>query len=139
MNWLNDENQKAYEHLINLQKKDTLDIKDMLFGLYQVEISREIQEQYVFLKHSNLQPSEIKEMQYWEYQMMLDELRDYIEREKEEHDKESGGKDLTKNTAYRQAQKDSRRMGLDPGKAGSGMPKLPNMPSGGFKMPNIKL
>ena len=69
--------------------------------MFQVDITQEIKNQYAFLKHSHLQPSEIVKFPYWEWMMMLDELKDYIDQEKEARDAEEGDGDYKKSSAKR--------------------------------------
>lgn len=71
-------------------------------------------------KHYHIQPSEVERMPFWEYEVLLDAIKQDIKEENERNEKENGKyNNMSPNKMMSQAQKS--------------MPKMPSMPS----MPKI--
>jgi len=136
MSWLSDEHLeliRSFSEYLNNPELSEDKFSERIFGMFQVDLAREIQNQFAFLKHSNLQPSEIKDMFYWEWEMMLKELSEYMEKEKEQQEEQQEQqKGNYKNTReYQDAQK---MMGGGSSSYGN-IPKMGSMPS--FNMPKF--
>ena len=94
-------------------------------SLFQVNITRMIQNKASLAKNFHVQPSEIDRMQYWEYEMFIKELSDMVEQENKQQEEQLDKyhvKDLT----------DPKRMDRM-----TAAPKMPKMPSFG-SMPTTK-
>ena len=147
MNWLKDD--KTIDLFETILKGNFIDreenFRNLLFGQFQIDYQKEIQHQFIYLKYTNLQPSEIKEMMYFEWQMMLEELKDYMDKEKEEREKQESGTTSYRNTKeYQDAQKSMKGMGggnINPSNmkmpSGSNLSGYKGLNGGGFKMPKL--
>lgn len=94
-------------------------------SLFQVNITRMIQNKASLAKNFHVQPSEIDRMQYWEYEMFIKELSDLVEQENKQQEEQLDKyhvKDLT----------DPKRVDRM-----TAAPKMPKMPSFG-SMPTTK-
>ena len=94
-------------------------------SLFQVNITRMIQNKASLAKNFHVQPSEIDRMQYWEYEMFIKELSDLVEQENKQQEEQLDKyhvKDLT----------DPKRMDRM-----TATPQMPKMPSFG-SMPTMK-
>ena len=94
-------------------------------SLFQVNITRMIQNKASLAKNFHVQPSEIDRMQYWEYEMFIKELSDLVEQENKQQEEQLDKyhvKDLT----------DPKRMDRR-----TATPQMPKMPSFG-SMPTMK-
>ncbi len=145
-NWLNEDYQEQLKAIEEKLKENASGdaAENLIFGLFQVDLKKEIEHQFVYLKYAGLQPSQIKEMAYWEWQMMLEELNDYMEKEKEAREKEEGKQNTNYKSSkeYKDAQSSMKGMGVDPGRistsgASGSLPRIGNLNSGGFKMPKL--
>ena len=137
MNWLSDSHLEFVK--IYLEYKSNPEItedshKNSIFGMFQVDLEREIKNQFAYLKHSNLQPSEIKDMVYWEWELMLKELEEYIKEEKEQREKEKEEEGSYKDTKEYQRAKSMMGMGSN---FGSSIPKIGSFGGTSIKMPNF--
>ena len=97
----------------------------MVMSLFQVNITRMIQNKASLAKNFHVQPSEIDRMQYWEYEMFIKELSDLVEQENKQQEEQLDKyhvKDLT----------DPKRMDRM-----TATPQMPKMPSFG-SMPTMK-
>ena len=71
---------------------------------------------------------------------MIDNLKDFVEKEKEAQEKQDGKGTSYKNTKeYKEASGFMKQSGVDPSSMGSGggIPKLPSGFGGGFKLPSF--
>lgn len=146
MSWLNDSNQDTLQKYFDYKEAHTEDYEfdNQIFTLLQVDLGKAIKEQYVALKYCGLQPSALIEMPYYEWQMMLEEIKENMEQEKEAHEKEEG-KQSTRyqdSKEYKQAQGSMKGMGMDTNRfsgtnMSSNLPRMGNMNSSGFKMPKF--
>ena len=150
--WLSDEHLKyteSYYKYVEELENNPDKILNLVFGLFQIDLDKHIEQEFVILKYAGLQPSCIETMRYWEWQIWLDKMSEYMEKEKEAKEKEEG---KTSNTSYkdtkeyRDAQSSMKGMGLDPSRisssGGMSSPSLPRIgPMGnmgsGFKMPKL--
>jgi hypothetical protein len=141
ISWLNTNRISEENKLYDLVNNDNLEnFKNNLFKQFQVDLTNEIKSQFYYLKYTNLQPTEIKQFDFWEWQMMLQEMKDYIEKEKEEHDKQNGQNSYKNTGEYKDMMSQMRSYGVDPGsgKATGGRSMMPSNFSGsGLKIPKI--
>ena len=102
-----------------------------IYSMYQVDVRNLVKNKLGIAHEYHIQPSEIDRLQYYEYEIMLDEIKDEQKKEekrqKEEEEKyRDSARTPNMNTIMRQSQ--------------SMMPSMPNYSSGGgFKMPSVSM
>lgn len=133
MNWLKDDYQNLLIELVNYNdtKDERISVEDNIFSTFQVDLEREIKNQFVYLKYASLQPSEIREMYYWEWEMMLMELEEHMKKEKEQQEQEQEQQNSYKDS---KEYSDAKRMMSSSSAMSSGYSKM-GMPS--IKLPSI--
>jgi len=134
-NWFSDNHLNYLDQILNNNFED-INIPENIFKLFQIDLVKDIKNRFVFLKHSNLQPSQINDFYFWEWQYWLEELEDYMKKEKEERDKEDGKSSSYKDTKeWRDAKSSMRGMGVNPDNISSS--RFNPSGSSGFKMPKF--
>ena len=102
-----------------------------VFSMFRVDIRNLVKNRLYIAKDFNIQPSEIDRLQYYEYEIMLDEIKDEqkkeAQRQKEQEEQyQNSSRTPNMNNIMRQAQ--------------TSIPKMPNYGSGsGFKMPSVSM
>lgn len=111
-----------------------------MFKLFQLDIEKFFEEEFVFLKQLNFSPIDFDEMEYYRYYYLRKNYMDFIEKEKRQREQEEKGQDSK--FSYRQMMEDSRKyMPSNSGGVTSnlgGVPKMPNFDTGsltrGYKL-----
>jgi len=141
MSWIDTNRVKTENDIKEVLQKDQLEnFKSNIFKQFQVDLKSEIKTQFYYLKYTNLQPSEIRQFDYWEWQLMVEEMKEYMEKEKEEQEKAEKGQSYKNTPEYKQASDSMRQYGVNPNSPGSSFrtPSFSSTPnSSGFKMPKI--
>jgi hypothetical protein len=141
MSWIDTNRIKIENDTKEILQKDQLEnFKLNIFKQFQVDLKSEIKTQFYYLKYTNLQPSEIRQFDYWEWQLMVEEMKEYMEKEKEEQEKSEKGQSYKNTPEYKQASDSMRQYGVNPSSPGSSFrtPNFSSTPnSSGFKMPKI--
>ena len=102
-----------------------------IYSIYQVDVRNLVKNKLGIAHEYHIQPSEIDRLQYYEYEIMLDEIKDEqkkeAQRQKEQEEQyQNSSRTPNMNNIMRQAQ--------------TSMPKMPNYGSGsGFKMPSVSM
>lgn len=139
MNWIDSNIVETENNFRSILNKNPLEnFKENLFKQFQVDLKSEIKTQFYYLKYANLQPSEVVNFYYWEWQMMIEEMKEYIEKEKEEQEKSKGEHSYKNTSEYKQASNTMRSYGIDPsGHPTGGGFRMPSSSPGNIKIPKI--
>jgi hypothetical protein len=86
-----------------------------VYLLFKVNIENLVRGKLVWSKEFNIQPSEIDRMPYWEYEMLREDIADYMKEKQKQNDQQE-----KEHSNYHSMMKN---------------PKLPNAP----KMPNFSI
>lgn len=98
-----------------------------IYSMYQVDVRNLVKNKLSIAHEYHIQPSEIDRLQYYEYEIMLDEIRDEqkkeAQRQKEQEEQyHNSSRTPNMNSIIRQTQSSMSGYG-----------------SGGFKMPSIQM
>ena len=82
----------AIDYLIEKRKKgNPLDsFSEELFKTFQVDIVRLFEYKHIFYQKLRIQPSEIENMMYYEFEFTVENLQKWVEEEKKQREKEEG-------------------------------------------------
>jgi len=136
-NWLDEWTKEKNQEIIweMEDQGDTNSVKEGLFGLFQIDLERHIEYQFLFLnrKECAFTRHDILSMPYWEWELTLGHLEEYLKKQKDQQEKEDGGGgNLKQNKMYQDASKNMK---------GGGNYKMPNMPKvpgfGSSSMPKM--
>lgn len=82
----------SFEYLIEKVKKGNPvdNFSEELFKTFQVDIVRLFEYKHIFYQKLRIQPSEIEDMMYYEFEFTIENLQNWIEEEKKQREKEEG-------------------------------------------------
>lgn len=124
-------------------------LKKQTFNLFQIDYEHYMELKFLLIYKCNVQPSEIERMEYFDLEMLVEEWKKFLEKEKqakEEEEKKSKGQSFTQEKYMQQAQKMTNSYGLNKNNMPSSSStksfsniNLPNMPKspGNFTMPKF--
>ena len=91
------------------------------YKLFSIDLLRLIQTKAVLSKQFGMAPSEIDNMNYWEYEYFMHELNKLVEEENKQNEKQKEQYDM--NTIMKQQQSQQSKM------MRTSQPKMPNIPT----------
>lgn len=116
------------------------DFKNLTFGLFQIDLENFFEIKFHMLKQLNCQFSEIEQMPYYELEYMVEKLKKWLEKEKEQRDKEEAEykEKSNKNSYMKEADGMMNKYGANRSSSSYKQPSRPSMKTpniGNFKMP----
>lgn len=118
----------AIDYLIEKRKKgNPLDsFSEELFKTFQVDIVRLFEYKHIFYQKLRIQPSEIENMMYYEFEFTVENLQKWVEEEKKQREKEEGdNKSIDQKSMMRDSQNMMKsQQAKMPSMATPKMPKL---------------
>jgi len=113
--FVDEQRRKSYEHM---------------FSLFQIDMEKALEEEFVLLKHLQLNPMTVDGMEYWRYHYLIKNYVAYLEKEKEERDKEEGKNNEMFNQKKMMSDAQKQMPKMDSGGGNYGGFKMPSMPKG---------
>lgn len=77
---------EKYIDLVNVDLKERF--YDNLFKSFQIDLENFIKTVFVCLKSMNITINDIYNLDYWEWELLLEELKEYLEKEKKEREEQ---------------------------------------------------
>lgn len=114
-------------------------MKDLIFGLFQVDIENLLKMKHIMYQKLRLQPSEIEAFPYYEYEYTIANLKEWLEKEKEAHEEEKEKADgkYSQTSLRRETDSMMKKYGINTNNLNANNPpKMPNMNEMG-KLPKI--
>jgi hypothetical protein len=98
--------------------------------LFQISLRNFFKVKSYLYHHYRTQPSEIEGMPFYEYEYLIEDLKEMLDERKAQEERSQSGGDSQPSVS--KAMSDMRRM-ASPSSFGAGMPKFPSIPSGVMK------
>jgi hypothetical protein len=73
---------------LDYYRNELYDFKNLMFGMFQINLENFFEIKFHMLKQLNCQYSEIEQMPYYELEYQVEKLKKYLEKEKEQREKE---------------------------------------------------
>lgn len=81
--------------MTNLSKLDNYEYNNIilinLFKLFQIDLTNFLKTRIVLMENLHIQPSEIDNMQYWEYEITIEEYQNILKERKEQQETQQEG------------------------------------------------
>ena len=97
-------------------------MESALYSIWSIDVQNLVRNKFILCREYHIQPSEIDRMYYFEYEMLIDEVKEYVKEQNKQKQKED------KNTPNYNSMMSQQRAMMNNYKPSMSMPKM-SMPS----------
>lgn len=102
-------------------------MESALYSIWSIDVQNLVRNKFILCREYHIQPSEIDRMYYFEYEMLIDEVKEYVKEQNKQRSKEEASQ-----PNYGQMMRQQRSM-MNSSAYKPSMPSMPKMSMPSFK------